>query len=400
MLTLVSMLLSLGVAPFCGLVALVAFAACFARRTPKRAPSVAKMRHFTILVPAHDEAPVIAKTVQAVQGLNYPDQQVRLVVVADNCSDDTAKIAGAAGATVWERSHATERGKGYALRFAVDRFISGGEPTDAVVVIDADTRVNPELLNYFSWRLDSGASWVQAYYTTSNPDASWRTKLLTLALSLVNGVWLKGLDALGIGVLWRGNGMCCSFEALKRHPWEAHGLAEDIEFGWILRLAKERVRFCDGARVYGEMVSRGGDAATSQRQRWEHGRAVVRSQFRWRIIRASGISLTRKLFYLAELYMPSLSTLAVCVAVAFVAYIGAATGEFGELQRTTLSDLQALEAGALVFYLVSPFLVLGVPWRYLLSIRFLPAFMLWKLTLLVRRGPTGWVRTPREPSRD
>jgi cellulose synthase/poly-beta-1,6-N-acetylglucosamine synthase-like glycosyltransferase len=368
---------------------------------PKVAPKVTNPPHVSIIVPAHDEAEVIAATVASLAGTSYAPALRRIIVIADNCTDDTAKIARSAGAEVWERQSETERGKGFALRFAIDRLLKDGAPaTDAVVVIDADTRVDAQLLDFFAWRLSQGADWIQAYYNSSNPDASWRTRLLTLALSLINGAWLKGQDALGIGVLWRGNGMCMRASALRRQPWQGHGLAEDIEFGWLLRLAKERVQFCSGARVYGDMVSQSGKAADSQRQRWEHGRRIVKRQFRWRIVRAGPVSIARRVVYLVELYMPALSSLAVVVATALLFYCGAAYATFGELQRTTLLDLQLLECGALALYLVTPFVRMGVPIRYLAALVHLPTYALWRAGLMLKRAPTAWVRTPREQSRE
>ena len=70
---------------------------------------------FDIIVPAHNEAAGIAATVASLRALDYPAAQFRILVIADNCTDDTAARARAAGATVLEREHATEKGKGYAL---------------------------------------------------------------------------------------------------------------------------------------------------------------------------------------------------------------------------------------------------------------------------------------------
>src|SRR5262249_39063394 len=149
----------------------------------------------------------------------------------------------------------------------------------AAVLIDADTNVDPGLLRIFDRALGEGKDWVQGYYTVRNPDASWRTRMMTYAFSLANGVWMLGLDRLGLGVGLRGNGMCFSRRGLRRVPWEAHGLVEDMEFAQILPVRGERVRFEPDARVFGEMVSRGGSGAASQRQRWEVGRRSLRGKF-------------------------------------------------------------------------------------------------------------------------
>ena len=103
--------------------------------------------------------------------------------------------------------------------------------------------------------------------------------MMTYAFSLANGVWLLGLERLGLGVGLKGNGMCFSSRGLRRFPWRAYGLVEDMEFALMLRARGERVRFLPEARVFGEMVSRGGPGAASQRRRWEAGRRSLRGKF-------------------------------------------------------------------------------------------------------------------------
>jgi hypothetical protein len=77
------------------------------RNLPDRRPSVA------VLIPAHDEREHIAAAVQgAREQLVVGD---RLIVIADNCSDETAALAEAAGAEVVERHDSNRRGKGFAL---------------------------------------------------------------------------------------------------------------------------------------------------------------------------------------------------------------------------------------------------------------------------------------------
>src|SRR5688572_10630108 len=85
-----------------------------------------------VLMPAHDEREVIADTLAGL----LPELQSgdRLLVVADNCSDDTAAIARAAGATVIERSDRERRGKGYALAYGLQALVE--HPPDVVVIMD------------------------------------------------------------------------------------------------------------------------------------------------------------------------------------------------------------------------------------------------------------------------
>src|SRR4029078_5445080 len=90
-----------------------------------------------ILVPAHDESTGIEKTLRDLDAQLGPRD--RVLVVADNCSDDTAAVARTAGAEVIERHDPTKRGKGYALEFGLNYLKQN--PPAAVVIIDADCRI-------------------------------------------------------------------------------------------------------------------------------------------------------------------------------------------------------------------------------------------------------------------
>ena len=65
-----------------------------------------------VVVPAHNESGQIAETVDSILKSDYPSSQRRVLVLADNCDDETAEVARQAGALVVERCDPTVRGKG------------------------------------------------------------------------------------------------------------------------------------------------------------------------------------------------------------------------------------------------------------------------------------------------
>ena len=133
-------------------------------------------------------------------------------------------------------------------------------------------RSTPTCSRSFDQALRRGHDWIQAYYTVANPDQSWRTRLMTYAFSLFNGVMLLGQNALGSSAGFKGNGMCFSTRGLSRRPWKSYGLVEDMEYSWTLRVAGEKILFLPDVSVYGAMLGSGGKAAANQRRRWEFGR--------------------------------------------------------------------------------------------------------------------------------
>ena len=390
--------LVLGLTQYFGFLALIVLAAAGRRgATDRRDEDTPAATRFLFVVPAHDEAGVIAITVASCRAVDYDPARFGIAVIADNCTDETARIAAEAGATVVVRVDDARRSKGFALE---DFFLAApGDPrfrdADAYVLVDADTSADPGLLRAFDRSLRRGDDFIQGYYTVRNADASWRTRLMTYAFALANGVWPAGLDRLGLGVGLKGNGMCFRAAALRRFPWRAHGLVEDMEFAWHLRLGGERVRFQPAAVVYGEMVSRGGAGAASQRQRWERGRQELRGSFR-RDLRRSRLGTVARLGYGLDLDFPPLSRLV--AALGLVSLVVVAARLLAGPGPTQLAGLIGVATWWMVFfsYLVSPFLVMGLPLRYASSLLHAPYYIAWKATLGRLKKPAGWIRTPRE----
>jgi cellulose synthase/poly-beta-1,6-N-acetylglucosamine synthase-like glycosyltransferase len=405
-------LLTLYLVPFFTFMALVTAAALGRRRAPKGVSAgitVDPLPRFIFVIPAYNEEANIAVTVASCLRVSYDPARFRVFVIADNCTDATARVARDAGAEVVERADLFRRSKGYGLEYffawmsqkqqeqrsAAGTVGEGRYQFDAAVVVDADTLVDPSLLTRFAEALAGGVDWVQCYYTVRNPDASWRTRLLTYAFSLFNGVWLFGQDRLGLSVGFRGNGMCFTARGLARVPWQAYGLVEDQEFAWMLRIAGERVRFLPEARVYAEMVSQG-NAAVSQRRRWEQGRQSLRRKFARPLLTTRALSPFDKALSLIDLFLPPLMPLFTMLGVALAVQPLALW--FPALARVAriLLPVHALMVLTVMCYAASPFLVLGLPVRYALSLTAVPYYAVWKFLATFRARTTSWVRTQRE----
>src|SRR5262249_30722978 len=143
-------------------------------------PRSQRQLRFDVIVPAHNEEAIIADAIASLQRIDWPADRMRINVVADNCTDGTAAVAGAAGAHVLVRQDRELRGKGYALEYAFKTSRARGW-ADAVVVIDADAQVSSNLLEAIASRLERGEHAVQVHYGVSNTGASWRTRLLSIA---------------------------------------------------------------------------------------------------------------------------------------------------------------------------------------------------------------------------
>jgi 1,2-diacylglycerol 3-beta-glucosyltransferase len=348
---------------------------------------------FKVVVPAHNEASGISSTVESLRALDYPSEMFEVIVVADNCTDDTADRARRAGATVLERSDTTRRGKGYALAHAFDESIHSAN-VDAVVVIDADTVVSPNLLRAFDARLVGGAQAVQADYAVRNVDDSWRTRLMAIAFGMFHVVRSTGRESLGVSCGLRGNGMCFTTDLLRVVPHNAFSIVEDLEYGIRLGEHGQRVHYAGEAHVYGDMVS-SENASRSQRERWEGGR--------WQMAKEHALPLLRRAVrerspLLADLAMDVLvPPLSVLVAATVAGVAASMALSVVTLRLNPALILFGASGAFLLAYAARGWQLSGTGTRGLASLARAPGYMVWKATLPLRRRATRgeWVRTAR-----
>ena len=395
MTALADVLLVAGAVPVLAAAGYLAALAVVARRIP--APPRRTDVRFDVVVPAHDEESGIATTVASLRAVDYPADRFRVLVVADNCGDGTAERARAAGATVIVRDDARRRGKGYALDAAYRRSLADG-CAEAVVIVDADTRVSPELLGAFAARIRAGAEAVQGEYAVANGGDSWRTSLMTVAFTLFHTVRSLARERLALSCGLRGNGMCFAASLLRRLPAGAYSIVEDVEYGLALGRAGVRVWYAPEARVWSDMPARA-SGARSQRERWEGGRRALARAYAWPLVREAFRRGDRVIWDLAiDLAVPPLSEIALAaVAGTGVAALLFAAGVAGAVGVACW--LAALVA--LAVYVARGLVLSGEGWRGVRALAAAPAYAIWKLALLVVRRPPAseseWVRTPRDP---
>ncbi len=353
---------------------------------PERLPA------FTFVVPAHDEAAGIAGTIASLAAVEYPIDRRRIVVVADNCTDSTAAVARKAGAEVLVRNDPAHRGKGFALAAGFRHALLDPDLA-AVVVVDADTLVDPNLLAAAAASMARGELAMQADYRVRDPLRSWRTVLMEIAFSAMHTVRNQGRQRLGLSVGLRGNGMVFTRAALQACPYSSFGLVEDIEYAARLADAGIRVAFLDQVVVRGDMPT-GAEGATSQRVRWEVGRRRLRREAVPHLV---GQALRRRSPMLAdtaiELAAPPLARLSAPLAGAAAVALTLRACRTG---RGYSAGVASIGLGSLVAYVATAWAKSGTGRSGLLALARVPGYVCWKLGLNAsRRRVDGWVRTPR-----
>ncbi|MFL5354086.1 exopolysaccharide biosynthesis GT2 family glycosyltransferase EpsU [Archangium sp.] len=362
----------------------------------KEAPArVTPRLKFDVIIPAHNEEAGIARTVANLSRVDWPVEQRRIIVVADNCADATADRAREAGATVLVRHNQELRGKGYALQLAFEQSLKDGF-ADAVVVVDADTEVTPNLLHAYALRLEAGAQAVQAHYGVLNPHASWRTELMTIFLALFHKVRSMGRERLGVSCGLRGNGMCFTHAVIRQVPHEAFSIVEDLEYGIRLGQAGHRVHYAWEAEVLGEMVSNE-KAARSQRRRWDGGRMAMMRTYGLPLLTEGLRKGDKVLVDLAmDLLVPPMSWVVLSAGLLAVAS-GALSLWQGHLALSAYAA--AASVGAITLYVLRGWWVSGMGVGGLKALAWAPFYVAWKIWLMMSRPEEKkgeWVRTARE----
>lgn len=261
-----------------GLYLVVLALANLANRPSPYAPARPHWSHLTVVVPAHDEELLLGRCINSLLAQSYPADLMRIVVVADNCTDATATVAADAGAEVMIRDQPEQPGKGRALRWAMDNLLAGAAPPDGIVVVDADSVADPNLLGALAVELEDGYEVVQADYTLQDEPGLGRSAMAEAGFLLFHRVRFGGRARLGMPANLVGNGMLFSRHVMEVEPWSAFTGVEDLEQSVRLRMAGFRPRFAPAARLSGPGAASGA-GAVRQRLRWEGGRFhIVRRQ--------------------------------------------------------------------------------------------------------------------------
>lgn len=243
-------------------------------------------KSFAMIVAAHNEEAVIADIIESLKSLNYPKELYEIFVIADNCTDKTAKIAKNKGAHVFQRFDNENRGKGFALDWMFKQIFKMDKKFDAVCVFDADNLVSKNYLLEMNDKLIDGSKVIQGYLDSKNPKDTWVTGAYSISFWLSNRILQLARSNIRLSNQLGGTGFCIQTDILKELGWGAHCLTEDLEFTCKLIMNNYKVAWAHDAVVYDEKPLTL-KASWNQRKRWMQGYADVSSRYFWKLIKKS-----------------------------------------------------------------------------------------------------------------
>jgi cellulose synthase/poly-beta-1,6-N-acetylglucosamine synthase-like glycosyltransferase len=364
----------------------------------KASHQVRKIGHqnmsFAVIVPAHNESIHLTPTLQSIHRQLGPND--RLLVVADNCTDDTAQIARAFGAEVLERFDDEFRGKGYALAFGVNHLKQS--PPDVVVIVDADCLLSDGALPVLAAECHFSQHPVQMLdlMTTDSAQSGLRFRIMEFAMLMKNKVRPLGSFNLGQACHLMGTGMALPWQLIESSNLATGHIAEDMKLGIELTLKGKPPRFLSSVYITSPFVE-DSSVAKAQKSRWEHGHMAVMAE-----------ELPQLLWQAIQKRQAALIVLAMDLMIPPIA-----------LYFILLSSLLLLSSlGAWFFHPLKPMawvaasgfctlsLSILIGWwffgRHLLSVRELlttPLYALWKLPVYIAffmKKRSGWKRTDRD----
>jgi cellulose synthase/poly-beta-1,6-N-acetylglucosamine synthase-like glycosyltransferase len=343
-------------------------------------------------MPAHNEGTGIEHTVRALAPQLGPSTE--LWVVADNCTDDTARLAAQSGARVIERHDPERRGKGFALAYGLDHLAQ--DPPEVVIIVDADCELSADGLARLAYDALEADAPIQAdYVLVPNANPSPRSIVSALAFLVKNRVRPRGLTALGFPCLLTGTGMAFPWSVLRKAPPTDDNLVEDMVMGLELAQLGHPPRLCPDVTVTSALPE-GEKAATKQRTRWEHGHLHTMFNYAPKLMLRGLVQLRVELCALSlELLVPPLSLLVVSlIAGTVLCALAALLGASGVPFAIFSFSLAAIGCGVLAgWWAYGRELVRA---RDLLAI---PKYILWKIPVYLGFFSKGkqqaWERTDR-----
>ena len=240
----------------------------------KDKPKVIDKNHkFVAIIPAHNEESVVGSLIESLKKQNYPKELYDIYVIADNCTDNTEKIAKDLGANVFVRKEKekTKQTKGFALQVFLNEILSDNKMDyDAFCVFDADNIVDENFLKAMNSHLCQGEDVVQGYRDIKNPTDSWISAGYAIFYWMMNRFYHLARYNAGLSPLINGTGFMVKFDVIRTTGWNTNTLTEDIEFSLKRIIQGQKLGWATDAIVYDEQPVKF-KPSWSQRSRWTIG---------------------------------------------------------------------------------------------------------------------------------
>ena len=289
-----------------------------------------KPHKFAVLISARNEENVIATLVDSIHHQDYPQDMIDIYVIADNCDDKTAEVAGAAGAIVFVRNDMEKVGKGYALDYALNRIFKekGDDAYDGFFVFDADNILDTNYFTAMNRTFSDGHRIITSYRNSTNYGTNWISAGYALWYIRESKFLNYSRMLLNTGCAISGTGFLVHKDVIHRiGGWKFFLLTEDIEFSIANAMAGEKIAYCKDAILYDEQPQTFKQSWT-QRLRWARGFLQVFKKYGLRLMGAAIKNRSTTCYNMSMTILPAIFfTIFIVLINAFALITGAVNGE-------------------------------------------------------------------------
>lgn len=362
------------------------------RRSATLGSSKGEAPRLLFLVPAHDEELLIGECVRSLVNMSYPPASRRVIVIADNCADGTARIARDEGAETLIRADLHAPGKPRAIEWALGQI--NLRDWDACVIIDADSTVAPGFASGVAKLAPLNDIAFQANFGVLNEFETWLTRLGGVLSRCRYDVTYPLKQSAGLNCPITGNGMGFGTNLLIRNGWRAFSITEDSELYAVYTEAGVPIRHASQANLFSQ-EPRSLQQGVTQRRRWLAGRIRIIREWAVRLLLSPNIGWHQKLDAFVELGLASpvlhLLVAGVVVATALIGVGGTPGWWIATLATVSLSGLAATTIIVLARH--------PQPWQTFFSFFMLPVYAAWRFVVLfgtlTTLRDTTWRKTAR-----
>lgn len=266
-----------------------------------------KKHKYAVLISARNEEKVITNLIETIKKQDYSQELIKIFVVADNCTDNTAKVSREAGAIVFERFNKIKVGKGYALEFLLENIKEkySNENFDGYFVFDADNLLKPNYITEMNKTFSDGYEVITSYRNSKNYGDNWISAGYALWFLRESRFLNQSRMLLGTSCAVSGTGFLFSDRVIKKYKgWKFFLLTEDIEFSVNNILNDIKIGYCDSAILYDEQPVKFSQS-WNQRMRWAKGYLQVIGKYGVKLVKKAFIKLDFSAFDMTMIMMPA-----------------------------------------------------------------------------------------------
>ncbi len=257
-------------------------------KKPKKYKETEIFHRYAFIISARNESGVISQLCDSIYMQDYPAELIKIYVVADNCTDDTASVARRCGAEVYERNNLERVGKGYALGelFEYIKSTVGFDAYDGYMIVDADNILDKDYVREMNKCFSEGERLVVGYRNSKNYGDGFISAGYSLWFLRESRQLNAVRSLLGTTCEVHGTGFLISKEIIKRQGGWIHDLLiEDVQFTVENVLLGEKAAYCHDAVLYDEQPT-SFKVSWWQRKRWCCGYLQILKRYGFRLVGA------------------------------------------------------------------------------------------------------------------